>query len=153
MNRRTESAGHSPGTSGAEPPAPQIAARLSWICRVAGVAAAALGTVVLSGWLLDTDSLKSIVTGWPTMKANAALACILAGVSLWSLSYEPARRGLRATALAGSFAVMAISLFTLLQDIFGWDLGIDGLLFMESPGAIETAVPGRMAPSTALNFF
>jgi PAS domain S-box-containing protein len=139
--------------SGAEPAAPQIAARLSWICRVAGVSAAALGTVVLSGWLLDIASLKSIVTGWPTMKANAALACILAGLSLWGLSYEPARRGLRATVLVGSFAIMAISLLTLSQDIFGWDLGIDGLLVLESRGAIETTVPGRMPPSTALTFF
>ncbi|MEK6601656.1 MAG: ATP-binding protein, partial [Candidatus Binatota bacterium] len=33
-----------------------------------------------------------------------------------------------------------------------WDLRIDQLLFKESLGAVGTFAPGRMAPSTALNF-
>lgn len=132
---------------------PRIISRLAQLSRIAGITAAALGTLVLIGWLLDIPVLKSIVTGWPTMKANTALACVLAGLSLCAVSREPAQRGRRATALAGSFTIMAIGLLTLSQDIFGWDLGIDQLLFAEPAGAMGTAIPGRMSPPTALNFF
>ncbi|MEW6570754.1 MAG: hypothetical protein AB1390_06230 [Nitrospirota bacterium] len=41
---------------------------------------------------------------------------------------------------------------TLSEYIFGYDFGIDQLLFYESSSAVGTSHPGRMAPNTALNF-
>src|SRR5690606_28866563 len=41
---------------------------------------------------------------------------------------------------------------TLSQDLVGWDLGIDRLLFAEQPGALGTASPGRMGPPASLSF-
>jgi hypothetical protein len=54
--------------------------------------------------------------------------------------------------LAGVAA--AIGLVSLGEYLFGWDLGIDQLLFVDSPQeAIRSAGLGLMAPVNILNFF
>jgi PAS domain S-box-containing protein len=86
------------------------------------------------------------------MKANASVAFVACGVSLWCLAAESAS-GLRRKAGRG-FALFAglIGLLTLSEYIFGCNLGIDLLLFAEKAGAIGTFSPGRMAPLSAMNF-
>ncbi|GAB1540375.1 hypothetical protein NUACC21_30440 [Scytonema sp. NUACC21] len=51
------------------------------------------------------------------------------------------------------FALVVISLgaTTLSQYLFGWNLGIDQLLFTDGP-QVNTSNPGRMSPVTALSF-
>ncbi|MBW4634217.1 MAG: PAS domain S-box protein [Iphinoe sp. HA4291-MV1] len=51
-----------------------------------------------------------------------------------------------------AIAVTTIGLLTLCQYLFGWDLGIDELLFRDSPQAVETSHPGRMGINSAVNF-
>ena len=109
----------------------------------AGVSVAVIGGGVLSGWIFDVESLKTVY-GPITMKANAAVAFLLSGTALWSLS-----RGGRMT-VAGPASIAAIlGGATLMQHLIGWDLGIDQALFSESPGAAATASPNRMGPHAA----
>lgn len=49
---------------------------------MAGVLSALIGCLVLSGWALGIDRLKSIAPGFDTMKPDAALAFVLAGMAL-----------------------------------------------------------------------
>lgn len=116
-----------------------------------------IGGLVIIGWLLDIASLKSILPGLVSMKANTAIAFVLGGSSLWLLGVKPS-----ATQAADSsillyrsllaVGVIAIGLLTLMQYTFGINLGIDQLFFRDAANAVATAHPGRMAPNTALNF-
>lgn len=117
----------------------------------ASVTVALVGVLVLVGWMFDIPTLKSILPIWVTMKANTAMAFLLIGISLWLLQ-EQTRTQMRRVAQGCACAVSLIGLLTLSEYLFGWNLGIDQLLFREPVTAIATSNPGRMAPNTALNF-
>ncbi|MBI4379671.1 MAG: GAF domain-containing protein [candidate division NC10 bacterium] len=148
-------------------PSSRLISSLRCFSRAAAIFTMFVGSLVLVGWTLDIATLKSVAPGLVTMKANTALAFLLAGVSLWLLQPEPSpqlspspggqggwRRpeGNRRLAQGLACIVALIGLLTLSQYLFGWDLGIDQLLFKEPSGAVGTFAPGRMAPTTALNF-
>ncbi len=114
--------------------------------------AAAVGALVLAGWVLDIAVLKSVVRGFATMKASAALGFILAGAALWTLRKRRLNTSARRFANACAAAVGVIGLLTLLEFVFGWQLHIDPLLFLDSRRGAETAAPGRMAPASTFGF-
>ena len=122
------------------------------LSRGAAAAAIIVGVLVLVGWALDVALLKSVAPGLATMKPNTALTFVLAGVLLWTLQSKRAGRRTQVAALACSTVVAAMGLLTLSEHLFGWDLGIDLLLFEEAVSAAGTGAPGRMSPVTALNF-
>lgn len=106
----------------------------------------AIGAIVLAGWSLDLEILKGL-GGSITMKANAAIGLLATGLSL-RLFLMPAPW----TRPAGRFfALLAgtIGALTLSEHLFAWNLGIDELLFEESPGAAATTSPGRMGPNAS----
>jgi hypothetical protein len=55
-----------------------------------GFFAIAVGATVLAGWLFDISILKTLLPGFVPMKANTALAFVLAGGSLLipAVAYE-----------------------------------------------------------------
>ena len=111
-----------------------------------------VGLLVLVGWISDISFLKSVLPGLTTMKANTALAFILAGVSLWILQRkETSQRTRRVGQACAAFVAMA-GMLTLSEYVLDLDLGLDQLLFKESSGAVRTSHLGRMSPVTALNF-
>ncbi|MBK8899732.1 MAG: PAS domain S-box protein [Anaerolineaceae bacterium] len=83
------------------------------------------------------------------MKANTALTFVLFGLSLRFSDHHNST--LRHAALALVAGGLLISLLTLSEYWFGWNLGIDEYLFVD----LDTAVanfPGRMSVATALSF-
>ncbi|MBD1923145.1 PAS domain-containing protein [Microcoleus sp. FACHB-831] len=132
--------------------------------------------------MLDIPTLKSIFPGLVSMKTNTSLAFIMSGLSLWLWHKEGKSKNSRKNryniarsdieqakgkiknplflhlafnfSLAEVFAsiVLLIGLLTLSQYCFGWNLGIDQLLFEESITAVGTFAPNRMAPNTAVTF-
>ena len=122
------------------------------MATICGGVAAAIGVLVLAGWWLDVPALKSVIPGNLSMKPNTALAFVLAGAGLALLSVAPLSPH-RARAGQGlALLVVLICALTLCEFIFGWQLGIDELLFKDDPDAAATLIPGRMAPSTAVCF-
>ncbi len=111
-----------------------------------------IGLLVLIGWIFDIAILKSVFPGLVTMKANAAVAFIFAGLGLALVAKAPANLTTLRIGQACVFAVALLGLLTLSEYILGWDLGIDQLLFTEPPEAVGTFFPGRMGLNTALNF-
>jgi len=122
------------------------------LSRAAAVLVVLVGASAMAGWVLGLDVLKSVVPGQVTMKANTALCFILLGSALAALTFSQAGPGLRRAAHVAAAVVAAVSLMIFSQFVFGWNLGVDELLFIDPPGAVNTSSPGRMAPNTALAF-
>lgn len=117
--------------------------------RIAGMTAIAAGAIVLIGWMSDIPVLKSLHPDLVSMKANTALAFVLAGMSLL-LHDVPGKANWRRTADFLAFLVLLIGLITVAEYVFKWDAGIDQLLFNEPQGTIGTFLPGRMALNSAM---
>lgn len=52
----------------------------------------AMGAVAFSGWVWDRGTFKSLIPGAVQMKANTALAVMLAATALWSVSVAQSGR-------------------------------------------------------------
>jgi len=109
---------------------------------------------MLAGWVFDIELLKWVPRGMIRMKANAAFAFLLSGISLWLSVQEKGEdtRWKKRVAQGLALLVALLGLLTLSEYLFGWNPGIDLMLAREAPGAIKTSSPGRMAPNSALNF-
>lgn len=113
---------------------------------------AVVGAIVLLGWWLNVDALKSMWPGLLTMKANTALCFLLMGTGTMALARPAsALNGHRAGSILVA-AAGAVAVATLAQYVTGRDFGIDQLLFREAAGQIGTVVAGRMAPMTGACF-
>ncbi|BAY98684.1 two-component hybrid sensor and regulator [Tolypothrix tenuis PCC 7101] len=135
------------------------AALNSLIVQVSSAIAIVVGVFVLVGWSFDIEFLKCGCYGnIVTMKANTAVGLILSGVSLWLALKLNLNQGVKHRTLYHwcfrlcVVAVTLIGFLTVLQYVFGGNLGIDEFLFRDAPHALLTVHPGRMGFNTALNF-
>jgi hypothetical protein len=110
-----------------------------------------MGLSVLAGWCLEIALLKNVFPGLETMKANTALSFIFSGVSLWVLQTPQQIPHKIRMAQVLALLVAALALATLSQDVFGWNLGIDQLIFQDRH-TLGRGTPGRMSPATAFSF-
>jgi len=135
---------------------PNVSRRLGQFVSACSVFAVAFGVWVLTGWALHIQILKSILPGQVAVKANTAVCFILVGVALWFLRKEQpsVASGWKLAAKIAATIAGVVGLFSLLEFLWGWDLGIDQLLFTagveDIPGSVR---PGLMSPIAALGFF
>lgn len=114
---------------------------------VIGCAAALIGGLVLvGGWGFDIHPLKSVLPGLNTMKVNTALA--IAGLG-GGLALIGGGRSSRIVADAMAVLALAIGALVLCEYAFGWNGGIDQLLFRDTATPLA-GHPGRPAMATAL---
>jgi diguanylate cyclase (GGDEF)-like protein/PAS domain S-box-containing protein len=116
--------------------------------RVCAACVCALAVLVLLGWQLNVDALKSALWGGEAMKANTAIGLIAAAACMLALTYT----GPRAHRLAGVAGVVVLldGAAHLSEHVFGVNLGIDQAVFRDMTPHL--AAPGRMAPNTAVVF-
>ena len=124
----------------------------SWPARVASVLVLVIGAIGLLGWILDTDTPKQFVSSGVPIKANTAVCLFVAGLSLWLLTPERPGTWARRAGRLGAWLVLVMGALSLSEHLFGWDWGIDQILFMERPGLPGTTSPGRMGPPAAVSF-
>jgi PAS domain S-box-containing protein len=106
----------------------------------------AIAAAVLAGWWFDVPALTSVFPGFTSLKANGALALLLAGAALWFYrdpKFSPAR-DVALRCAAGLSAAIAAA--TALEYLTGHALHIDQLLALDPGGAPA----GRMSFSTAV---
>ena len=125
--------------------------RVAHLPVIAGALSVLVGSIVLVGWWLGIEDLKSLVPGLLTMKANTALAFVMIGVGLGARS-RPAGSRWQGLAVLSLTAVMVLSAAVGSQYLTGQDLGIDQWLFHELPGQIGTVQPNRMSPMSVISF-
>ncbi|HJQ30043.1 MAG TPA: response regulator [Rubrobacter sp.] len=133
---------------------PRLVSFLKRFSRASSIVAVLVAGVVLAGWKLDIGALKRVLPGLVAMNPVTAIGFILAGISLWLLQLELADRRWTRIARACALVVALIGLLKLLQVFFGWEVGIDQILFsrkLQAESAV-TGLPNRMAPNTALDF-
>ena len=78
---------------------------------------------------------------------------MLVAIGVFLLQDSSASTTKRRIAQVCAVIVALIGLITLSQHIFGWDVGLDQLLFHESKEAAGQSFPGRMGVAASLNFF
>lgn len=134
---------------------PSIARTLRQFVSGCSVLAVAFGLWVLAGWILHIQIVKSILPGQVAVKANTAVSFILIGFALWVLRKEqpPRAAGWRLAAKTAAIVASLIGLLSFLESAFGWELGIDQLLFVAGADDIPGSVrPGLMSPIAAWGF-
>ena len=107
--------------------------------------------MVLVGWTFDISVLKGFYAGI-TMKANAAVCFLFAGLSLLLLDIRGGHHYVRVLGLGFARLATLVGALTLMQHLSGWNIGIDELLFSEFPGEAATASPGRMGVNASTSF-
>jgi PAS domain S-box-containing protein len=123
-------------------PGPQSAAAL--VAAASGASVAALGGLVVAGWLTLAVVLIQVLPGFPPMQYNTALGFMISGAALLAAALDLRRP----TGMLGGLAAV-IGLATVCQYVFQMDLGIDDLL-VETYILTGVSNPGRMAPNSAL---
>lgn len=119
---------------------------------IAGVLVIAIGFAAIVGRALGIPRLLAIVPESAGVNANVSAVLVLLGITLLVRArfVSGERRAVTAVATACAAAAMAIVALTLAEYAFHTDLGIDQILFRDTLVAGATAVPGRMAPNTAI---
>ncbi len=126
--------------SGSSPALPRSAAAIT----------AVIGLLGLAGWVFAVPLLKSVLPGAVEMKSNAAVGLVLAACALFILCDRPSPPAQR-LAQRFTLVVAALGLVTLVEYAFGWQLGIDELLFRDTTDAYNP-YRGRMSPYSSVAF-
>ena len=125
-------------------------------CRIYSIGLAfvafCIGITGLLGWILDIDLLKRIYPSLVTMKANTAVCLIFASVSLYLIEDRSASALKRRISQLLAVIVIAVGLITLSEHLFGWNTGLDQLLFHETQKEAGLSFPGRMGVASSINF-
>src|SRR6185369_6724138 len=125
-------------------------------CRVFSIGFALLalciGAAALLGWILDNDLLKRVHPTLVTMKANTSVCLILVAVAVLLVNSRAVSRNKQNVVYVFALVVGLIGLITLSEHSFGWNTGLDQLLFHESLQEAGQSFPGRMGVAASLNF-
>ncbi len=128
--------------------------RFSMFSSTAAACSTVIGLSVLVGWTLRI----SILLTWgeaTTMAPNAAACSILAGISLWLLRKKDAQRLARIGKIVAKTAAGIVGLvgaLTLVEQLFGLDLGIDAVFVVKAYALEIAGARIRMSPIAAVIF-
>ena len=135
------------------PPDPQLISKFQSLSQAASTLVILVGAFVLLGGILGFANMNTMRPGLAQLKAQTAVCFILAGISLRLLRKEASGRLARGVAQACALLVALLGLLTLVDKLFGWELGIDQWVLRPNVAGSAAHGPSRMALMIALNFF
>ena len=131
-------------------PSRSEASRLSLVCAIATIA---IGVTVLTGWTLHIDALTRLLVGNVHMLPITAATFVIAGVSLLMQRVDRAAPSTWSLVSRGlALLVLVIGLVTLAERMWGWDIGLDALLFRAVLARMPYQPVGLMATNSAVSF-
>lgn len=112
------------------------------------------GAIVMAGWILEIEALKSILPFWVTMKFLTALSFFLSGIILYFVAYNTEGGGVlnQIMIAISSILILFFMLNLLLATLFNFSTGIEDLFVHELRDAVKTTLPGRPSIGTMINF-
>ncbi len=124
------------------------------IARIIAVVSAAVGIMVIIGWLLDITILTSILPEWIRMKFATASCFIFSGaiVFLMTLKEDTAKltRQVSLTFFSG-FLILVMGLL-FLGSIFGFQTGMENIRFIDIHEIQTPIFQGRPSLATMISF-
>jgi len=124
------------------------------ITRILSATVIVIGLVVIIGWLMDIDSLKSIFPTWVTMKFSTAVSFLMSGIVLMLMNEY--RNNNSEFSRIFLFAPLIIILFfmatLLITTLMGTTTGVSSLFVTEDPNAIGSVKAGTPSVGTMINF-
>lgn len=122
--------------------------------KAAAVIVAASGALVMAGWFLEVEALKSLLPWMVTMKFTTALSFFLSGAALYFMAEGLSGRSTAAQAVlpAISLMIMLVMGTLLASAVLGVWTGVEDLLVEEEAEAVKTTVPGRPSLATMACF-
>jgi signal transduction histidine kinase len=144
----------------APPPRPAVSEFVATLVRplpvalptALGLIVAISGVLVLIGWATGIEALRSLMPGFIVTIPNTATAFIAGGAALVLLRSDAVPAGQRRAGMACAALALLIGGLTFLERMFGFDFGIDLLLFADAVRAYPYLPPGQMATNTTLGF-
>lgn len=121
---------------------------LDGVARGLGALSMGLGALVLVGWLSSTSMLASFLAQAVPCTIEVALALVLGGAAVWILARDPADLSPVPPVLGG--LVIALGLLSVGEHLLDRELGLDQLLWRQSPAAGWPVPPGRATLGTTL---
>ncbi len=115
----------------------------------ASIVVSGIGLLVLLGWIMDIPRLMSILPGLPVVRFNTALCLLLLGTSVWLLQNDEVSTVRKRAGKSLAWLALMISLLTLAEYLFRWNLGIDELFTKDVYSSVDL-FPGRMSPIAIL---
>lgn len=112
------------------------------------------GLIVMIGWFLDVEVLKSILPVWVTMKFSTALSFFLSGITLYFVNNSLGKSAdLAQIALSITILMILLLMATLLVSTFlNVRMGVEDLFVREAKEAVKTTTPGSPSVGTMINF-
>src|SRR5688500_7768892 len=111
-----------------------------------------LGIMVIIGWFTHNDFLRMIIPGQVKIKFNVALCFMFSSMVLLSYLLQEKNKIRDTVSVLFSVIISLIGLLTLIEYIFGFNLGIDELFVRDELRTTAIYYAGRMSPISAINF-
>ena len=126
---------------------PRFLRGTGWLARLAASTTVLTGALVLWGWNVDDEYLKSFMhISRVATHPLVAMQFILAGAALLLLQAEPLSRWRRCVGVVLGATVVVIAVLKLIGYQYNWERGVDTYLFYFKLGGY------RMSPNAAFSF-
>ena len=124
------------------------------VAKILAIAVALIGVLVVFGWIMDIQVIKSILLQWIPMRFITAVTFIFGGISLYHIAKIIEKdEGISSAVVPLMSIIILLIMGIFLVSIFsGSKTGIDGFFIKETPREIEAFPPGFPSTGVIISF-